>query len=224
MSTPRVYESAVSPWFQPMRAFFRVLACISLHAVAGAGEPPTDVAGLFQSVENLVIVRSPDKVEAATLTQGRLWFTRDERKRKHKEGRRAPVPPDQVVALSTILTQNSTYDWDSFKACMPIWNARLIFSRGGHNLSADFCFGCDIVVYAKDGKPFAGGNFDHGSDQIFSVIQALFPKDDVVIEIVETKKRQTEERALIQRLKEKEKRANQFPKPTSRLAPSRDAP
>jgi hypothetical protein len=205
-----------------MKRILLLFAALVFASVMRASEAPTNVVDLFRSPENLAIVAQPERVEAYVLRPRQLWLTRDERKRRYKEGPTAVVPTDAAATLSTKLTADTTYVWDKAKACMPIWNARLKFYRGSHSISADFCFGCDMVAFFRNGQGFSGGNFDHGSDAIFEVIRSLFPQDAVVLEIVEMKKRREEEQALIKRMteEEKKKKANQAPEPTSGLRPA----
>lgn len=134
-------------------ALFSVVA----HAAAAA----LNTRELFRTEENLAIVTQPERVEACILYAKNRWLNRG---RKYKEGKYLPVAATDAVTLSTVFTAESTYRWDVRKACMPVWNARVKFYRGGQCISADLCFGCDILVLYRNGKGFSGASFDHGSE------------------------------------------------------------
>ena len=81
------------------------------------------------------------------------------------------------------------------------FGAGVKFFRGIHHISADFCFGCDIVMFGRDGQPFSGEDFDEASPAIFEVVRSLFPEDRVILEILASKKRRQEMEAEIRRLR-----------------------
>lgn len=165
-----------------------LLALIVVTSVSHAGDRPSNVAELFMSAENIAFVVSPDRIEACVLQMRKPWFSRDLAKRKYKEGRYEVVPPSAVALLSTTLTAEDSYGWDYAKACWPTWNVRVKFFRGESYVSADLCFGCDILMLTRDGVPLGGEDFDNISDELFAVVQPLFPGDPVIRETIEQRK------------------------------------
>jgi hypothetical protein len=175
-----------------------------------ADDRPATVEALFRTADNLAAVSSPERVEICILYPKDPWFSRNLNKRKYREGKSEPMPTAQAQLLSAKLTDAKTYGWDYVKPCMPVWNARVKFFRGGHYVSADFCFGCEIVMLGRDGQPFGGEDFDGARAEIFEVVRSIFPQDRVIRSILEA----DEARAKMRRASEKLK-ANQPPAPTA---------
>jgi hypothetical protein len=58
-------------------------------------------------------------------------------------------------------------------------------------------------VLTRDGVPFGGEDFDNISDQLFAVVQPLFPSDPVIRKIVEQRRAQEMHAAEEERLANK---------------------
>lgn len=188
-----------------MKTFVFVLSAVV--AVAANDARPRSVAELFRSSENIALVASPELVEAWILYPRPLSASEDARNRPYDESEHRPLSGEVARRLSSILTADSTYTWDSgAKACMPIWNARLKFRRGAHYVEADLCFGCDLVQLSRDGVVFAVRDFDHVSSELFGIIRSLFPKDRIVHQIESRQKERVLHREAIRKAVESEKK------------------
>jgi hypothetical protein len=199
----RIPLSSFDPKMNKLLLMTMVAVCFSMVRAVESSE---HIAAMLSSPENVAIVANPERIEACILYRRSLLFTKDESKRKYREGWSENVLKESARVLAATLVNEQSYIWDTKKFCMPVWNARLKFYRDGRCLSADFCFGCDIVVFSRDGNRIGDGSFDRSSDAIFAVIRSMFPDDKIVRHIVEAKKKSEEHRAMIQRLKEEAKK------------------
>jgi hypothetical protein len=162
-----------------MKIVRHLLLFLFLAAFSRGEDGPQNVAELFQTSENLEIVTSPEWVDLCILYPKKPWFSR-KHPTKYREGKYIKLSPADAAVLSGKLTDNNTYGWDILKMCMPTYNARVRFHRGSHTVTADFCFGCDILALRKDGEIFSGEDFDGASTEIFEVVRSRFPKNTVV--------------------------------------------
>jgi hypothetical protein len=92
-----------------------------------------------------------------------------------------------ALAIETLL-DNSNYEWDLKLACVPEWNARLRFQTVARVVEVDFCFSCGIVQVREGGAIVGGGVLSRGSDRIFQMLAAEFPKSRVIRYHIERRK------------------------------------
>ena len=60
--------------------------------------------------------------------------------------------PEEVRTLVIWkLLDDRSYTWDSFPACMPIYNARVRFTSGARIIDVDFCFSCSLIRVLEHG-------------------------------------------------------------------------
>ncbi|MGC4074176.1 MAG: hypothetical protein QM760_17015 [Nibricoccus sp.] len=195
-----------------MKGLRHLLLFLFLAAFSRGEEMRPDMALFFRTPENLEIVTSPEWVEACILYPKKPWFSR-KHPTKYREGKYQKLSAEEAALLSSKLSDEKTYKWNSAKACMPTYNARVRFHHGSHVINADFCFGCDIVIFRKDGEPLNGEDFDNASSEIFEVIRTHFPKDSVVSSILAMQEERRKSRLQIEEAirREKEKKAGRQP-------------
>ena len=195
-----------------MKIVRHLLFLLFLTAFSPGEDGPQNVAQLFQTPGNLEIITSPEWVDVCILYPKKPWFSR-KHPTNYREGKYEKLSLQEAALLSTKLNDEKTYDWSAAKACMPTYNARIRFHKADQVVAADFCFGCDIVIFRKNGKPFTGQNFDAASDDIFEVVHTHFPNNAVVTAVLEGKEADKKNRALIEELVrlEKEKKTKDQP-------------
>jgi hypothetical protein len=168
----------------------RILAAFLLSCIATAfalGET-NRIAQFFKTPENLQIVSMPERVGICILrpdiAPGEKTLSA-----KYLEGPYKSVSPETAKILSSLLSSESAYIWDGAKGCMPQYNARVRFHKDGHIITADLYFGCKILELSRDGKSFAGEDFDPINSQLFGIVRELFPDDKVILSIIAEDKR-----------------------------------
>ncbi len=87
---------------------------------------------------------------------------------------------DQLTKLTDILTDESTYDWDSAKGCE--FNPDMAVRYVGKGVTVDFvfCFSCDEVQVWRRGKRVGGEDTDKRRADLVAIAKALFPDDAAI--------------------------------------------
>jgi hypothetical protein len=168
-----------------------------LVGIAHSAEPHELVVSLFQTEQNLQIVAAPERVEVCILYPKKPWFSR-KHPTKYREGRYATLSSTDAALVSNKLIDQKTYNWDSAKACMPTFNARLRFHRANQVVEADLCFDCDIIVFRKMGSPLGGEDIDSVSGELFEIVRFHFPHDRVVHLIIAVNEERKQNRLEIE--------------------------
>lgn len=159
----------------PLLLLFATL--LSAADTRAAGPSPTSVAALLQSPENLVFLTAPERVEACVLTLKEPLFRKKSGKQRYVEGPAKPLPAAAAERVRTRLASDDTYRWHTEATGEAAWDMRVKFFRGDHFLSADFSFESGLVLFARDGLPFAAEDFVDLEDEFFALLRTPFPKD-----------------------------------------------
>ncbi len=167
---------------------------------------PSNVAELFRTAENLEIIKQPDRVEVCILNPD--LAPGEEFTDKTKEGPYKLVPAESAKWVSAKLAGNESYLLSQEeKDCLPLYNARVRFSKGADTITADLCFGCKIMRFSRDNTVINLNDFDPIDSDLFEYVRALFPDDKVVLSIIDQRKRSTELKRLRDEQRAKEKAA-----------------
>jgi hypothetical protein len=167
---------------------------------------PANIAELFKTAENLQIVTQAERVDVCILYPD--LAPGEEFTDKVKESPCQQASPQLAKKLSARLTDKSSYPWSQEeKDCMPVYNARIRFLKATNTITADFCFGCQTLLFSRDGKALNTQDFDPINDEIFESIRGMFPRDKVILSIIEQKKRSEELRRAREEQRAKERAA-----------------
>ena len=140
------------------------------------------------------------------LYPARLKQGEDARMRDYDASEYREASPAIASFLRYKLVSDSSYRWsDGRKACTPVWNARLRFTKAGEVLTVDLCFGCDILQLSRAGQSLATWDFDPSSAEIFDAVRLMFPKDRVVRGIESLQVERARNREAIRKAIEAEK-------------------
>jgi hypothetical protein len=147
----------------------------------------------------------------------------------YNAGKHVLLQPDVADLITWKLTTDENYAWNIAVDGEMVLHTRVSYYKGGHALSMDFNFSCDIVVFSYDGKEFSDALFQQGSDWVFRIVERTFPKDRVVQAIQRNKERLRSFRLdceIVKATEAKKKReANQALVPTpASVTPAADAP
>jgi len=123
---------------------------------------------------------SPRAVDVCILVPKEQEQTKSWREQTYTEGDYKTMPSDSVNVLVGALTVDASYKWDAAKFCIPVFNARVRFSKGGHILLVDFAFECAVIRLTYDGQRYSGGAIDGANERIFKLLEALFPHDQTI--------------------------------------------
>lgn len=137
---------------------------------AQTGNEPRNVAQLYGQ-QGLQTIRHPDSVSVALLN--------DRNGRLSERSRQILLPPDAQQTASKLLLENASYDWNTWKPCLPEYGARLIFRRGAQSVTLDFCFKCLILSVKPAPRSENEGNFDPSRSARLRLFKEQFPKDKV---------------------------------------------
>jgi hypothetical protein len=174
--------------------------------LAPSEKRPGNLTELFKTAENLEIVAQAERVDVCILYPD--LAPGEEFTDKVKEGPYQQASAVLAKKLSARLTDKSSYPWSQEeKDCMPLYNARIRFLKAENTITADFCFGCQIVLFSRNGTAINTQDFDPINDEIFESIRAMFPDDKVVLSIIEQKKRSEELRRVREEQRAKERAA-----------------
>ena len=182
-----------------------MLSSIALAAETGEANR---IAQFFKTPENLQIISSPERVDICILYPD--LAPGEKFSQKVKEGLYKQVSTEAAAVLSTKLTDGKTYRWNDSKMCIPAYNARIRFHRGSSSVCADFCFGCEIVNFSRDGTQINDEDFDPIRAEVLEIVRSNFPDDKVVLAIIAEEKRLEEWKRTHAKLKKpkKEKRSD----------------
>lgn len=190
-----------------------LLLFVSASLIAAAPGESRTAADLFRSAENVAIVTSAEKVDICMLYPAKLKDGDDARSRRYDSSAYRLASPAIAAFLRSKLVSDSSYRWsDDRKACMPIWNARLRFTHSGQTVTADLCFGCDMLKLSRDGLVLAVWDFDPASAELFDAVRIVFPKDRVVRDVGRRQDALARSREAMRMAIEAEK-ANKAPEP-----------
>ena len=83
-------------------------------------------------------------------------------------------------AVRDALGTQQAYLWETAKACLPRWGARLGIRGVSTELDVLLCFECDILSVFRDGERVAGEDFDPVRSDLVRAVKSAFPSDPVV--------------------------------------------
>lgn len=172
-----------------------LLATLLPAASLGAPEHPASVAVLLQTEENLAFLTAPERVEVCLLTLKEPIFRKKSGKHRYVEGPAKPLPSAAAERVRSRLASDDTYRWHTEATGEAAWDLRVKFHRGDHFLSADFSFETGLILFARDGLPFAAEDYVDLEDEFFALLRTPFPKDKALRAIATRLASRQQERA-----------------------------
>jgi hypothetical protein len=144
--------------------------------VIGITGPKLDgVIDLFGGPENLRLALAATKVELVELKL-KKGPTNTLESDEFSEGRRMVLTPEDAEKLRTLLTKDSTYEWDESPDCVPIYSYRVKFCLKEKLLCVDLGLDCKMLRVVKDNRAAADVNFKYGYEAILLLVASYFPR------------------------------------------------
>lgn len=175
---------ALSPFRFSLR---RLLAAVVLIAAIGTlyvatiGRPP--ISRLFGGGRNVATIREATRVEAYRLEapSGREVSADDVSPLEYEvTSVPAVVPAKRAKKLAQALLSPQTYEWETAKACVPIYGVKISFFKGVERVDVFFCFACDILTVTSGDFVFGVEDFDHSRLLFVRTVKELFPDAPVI--------------------------------------------
>jgi len=131
---------------------------------------PTSLKDLY-GARGLDIIGNPDTVSAILL--------KDRNGDPKARSKKVPLTPEQKRVVSAALLDRRIYGFDSegTKVCLPIWNARLLFTKGSESRQIDFCFHCNVLSIHSAPEQSTDADFDPAHAILLGIFKQAFPKD-----------------------------------------------
>lgn len=163
------------PWTQYRLAIFLLLFVSSTGATPPAKEKTKYVQNLLATDSvALGIMENPEYVEICFLELKDVASGND---RHYVERPSKKMSQDFADFFLVKFTQDYYYLWDSVSLCLPEYNVRYKFWREGHVVAIDVCYGCEQVLFSRDGKPFAETQFGKGAEWTLQALEHQFADD-----------------------------------------------
>ncbi len=143
------------------------------------------ITGIY-GYSNIATMKNATKVEVALLhdTFNDRDFDKTHKRDITEKTVRKILSNAASQHMTEILLAKKSYREGS-KACIPIWGARVIFSKKFSKTSIDFCFRCKILringlfttVMSAD------ANFDNASNDLLKIFQQAFTEENEIQEM-----------------------------------------
>ncbi len=162
----------------------RALALVLLVALAACGRADWRIGKLYGGRGSVELLTAPDRIEAFRIAPDPA---RDARATDPVLGRfpilgdAVAVPAEDAAALSAILLDPDTYDWDRAKGCDFRPGVGLRFHRRVSHLDVALCFECDELMIFRQGQVAGMEDFDAARPRLVAIVRRLFPDDPAIL-------------------------------------------
>ena len=92
-------------------------------------------------------------------------------------GQSVPIGADALRRLSSIVSNEQSWEFDWASGCGPDFGVNFQFERGEHVVNLFLCFKCGISVTYLDGVRIRYQNFDPSEQKLAGIARELFPAD-----------------------------------------------